>query len=176
MFLHGETLTTYERKDPSSVQISTDETIAQFVQEAGLRYVRDDEPGFLRVKRGKGFVYRDASGKHLDDEKTLARIKSLAIPPAWTKVWICRFANGHLQATGRDAKGRKQYRYHADWTSKRNETKFDKLTIFAKVLPLIRAQVEHDLKLSGMPREKVLAAVIRVMEITRIRVGNDHYA
>jgi DNA topoisomerase-1 len=148
-----------------------------FAIEAGLRYVRDDQPGFKRRRVGKkGFIYLDHENAKISSDKTLFRIRSLVIPPAWENVWICRFPNGHLQATGRDARRRKQYRYHNIWSTARNETKFEKLKVFGECLPRIREQVEKDLKLPGMGREKVLAAVVRVMELTKIRVGNDIYA
>lgn len=138
--------------------------------------MRDDETGFSRRRAGKGFVYLDAQGKRITAESVQQRIRSLAIPPAWKDVWICKFANGHLQATGRDARGRKQYRYHPKWMDARNETKFNKLQLFGECLPKIRARVEEDLTRPGMSRDKVLAAVVRVMELTRIRVGNAEYA
>lgn len=145
-------------------------------QEAGLRYVSDSKPGFRREKAGDGYRYLDLQGKVVRDAETLARIKALAIPPAWTDVWICPTRNGHLQATGRDARGRKQYKYHAKWREARDETKFHHSIAFAKALPKIRQRVEHDLCLPGLPREKVLAAVTRLLEITLIRVGNEEYA
>jgi len=143
---------------------------------AGLTYVSDHDPGFSRVPSPVGFDYVDAAGAPIDDPDTLERIRRLAIPPAWTEVWICPDPNGHLQATGRDAKGRKQYRYHPRWREVRDEAKYTKLLVFARVLPLIRARVEADLKRSGLPREKVLAAIIRLMEMTLIRIGNAEYA
>ena len=143
---------------------------------AGLRYVSDDMPGIRRRKRGKGFSYLDAKGNAVTDERTLERIRKLAIPPAWTDVWICPTANGHLQATGRDARGRKQYRYHAEWRSVRDETKFGRMIAFGEALPKIRARVENDLSLRGLPREKVVATVVRLLETTLIRVGNREYA
>lgn len=146
------------------------------VREIGLRYSADDEPGIRRIKRGRGFQYLDEQGSPVADETMLARIKSLAIPPAWTEVWICRSVNGHLQATGRDARGRKQYRYHPKWRSHREETKFSRMAEFGRVLPRIRARVEADLHRHNLPREKVLAAVTALLERTLIRVGNDEYA
>jgi DNA topoisomerase-1 len=142
---------------------------------AGLRYVTDDEPGIRRRKSGKGFTYLDLQGKAIRDPKVLERIRKLAIPPAWTDVWICPRANGHLQATGRDAKGRKQHRYHPDWRSVRDETKFGRMIAFGEALPKIRGRVERDLSLRGLPREKVLAAVVKLLETTLIRVGNKEY-
>lgn len=143
---------------------------------AGLRYVTDHMPGIRRRRAGKGFFYIDPDGKTIRDEKTLKRIKSLAIPPAWTDVWISPFPNGHIQATGRDAKGRKQYRYHKRWREVRDETKYARMIDFGKALPIIRARVDRDLALPGLPREKVLATVVRLLEITLIRVGNPEYA
>lgn len=144
-------------------------------QAAGLVYVRDDRPGIERVRHGRGFFYR-YQGKRIKDDDTLARIRALAIPPAWTRVWICPRPDGHLQATGRDVKGRKQYRYHAGWSSLRNATKFLHALDLGTRMPAIRARLAHDLALPGLPREKVLATVVSVMERTQIRVGNDAYA
>jgi DNA topoisomerase I len=143
---------------------------------ARLRYVRDTAPGITRHKAGDGFDYRLPDGAPVEDSETLRRIRSLAIPPAWTEVWICPYPNGHLQATGRDAKGRKQHRYHPRWREVRDEAKYTKLLIFARVLPQIRARVEADLSRRGLPREKVLAVIVRLMEMTLIRVGNAEYA
>ena len=143
---------------------------------AGLRYVTDDEPGFRRRKRGKGFTYLDPQGRTVRDPRQLERIRKLAIPPAWTDVWICARPNGHLQATGRDARGRKQYRYHPDWRVKRDETKFGRMMSFGEALPQIRERLERNLALPGLPREKVLAAVVRLLETTLIRIGNKEYA
>lgn len=143
---------------------------------AGLRYVTDGRPGISRKRTGRAFRYVSASGEAIRDADTLRRIKSLAIPPAWTKVWICPSANGHVQATGRDAKGRKQYRYHPRWREVRDETKYERLINFAHALPKIRTRVEADLALPGLPREKVLATVVRLLETTLIRVGNEEYA
>lgn len=143
---------------------------------AGLRYVSDAQPGIHRKKHGKGFHYIDADGRAVRDQETLQRIKSIVIPPAWTDVWICARANGHLQATGRDAKGRKQSRYHPRWREVRDETKYERMTYFAAALPAIRERVQHDLALPGLPREKVLATIVSLMEMTLIRVGNTEYA
>ena len=145
-------------------------------QAAGLRYVSDTQPGIRRKKAGKGFGYVGTDGKPIKDEKELARIRSLAIPPAYTDVWICPSPNGHIQATGRDARGRKQYRYHPKWREVRDETKFGRMLAFSEVLPKIRARLEKDLALPGLPRDKVLATVVRLLECTCIRVGNDEYA
>lgn len=143
---------------------------------AGLRYVNDSQPGIGRRKRRSGFEYFDAKGRVIRDEATLTRIRKLVIPPAWTDVWICPRADGHLQATGRDARGRKQYRYHAGWRQTRDETKFDRMIAFGKALPRIRRRVERDLRRRGLPREKVLATVVKLLETTLVRVGNDEYA
>jgi DNA topoisomerase-1 len=145
-------------------------------QAAGLRYVSDTQPGIRRNKAGKGFTYVGPDGKTIRDEKELQRIRSLAIPPAYTDVWICPSPNGHIQATGRDARGRKQYRYHPKWREVRDETKFGRMLAFSDALPRIRRRVEQDLSLPGLPREKVLATVVRLLECTCIRVGNDEYA
>jgi DNA topoisomerase-1 len=143
---------------------------------AGLRYTTDAIPGIRRVKRRGGFSFLDRGGKPIADKGEIARIKALAIPPAYTDVWICPHANGHLQATGRDARGRKQYRYHKRWRAVRDENKFDRMIEFAKALPAIRAAVTRDVALPGMPREKVLATIVSLMERTAIRVGNEEYA
>jgi DNA topoisomerase-1 len=143
---------------------------------ARLRYVSDKKPGIQRVRSKKGFDYFDPKGNRITDEETLSRIRKLAIPPAYEDVWICPDPNGHLQAVGRDARGRKQYRYHARWRAVRDQGKYGKLLIFGKVLPRIRERVEHDLSLRGLPREKVLAAVVRLLETTLMRVGNEEYA
>jgi DNA topoisomerase I len=142
----------------------------------GLRYSTDARPGITRHRAGRGFSYRGVDGTVIRDREVLARIRTLAIPPAWTEVWICPDASGHLQATGRDAKGRKQYRYHERWRAGRDEAKFERLIDFARVLPRIRERCDADLSKPGMPREKVLAAVVRLLETTLIRVGNDEYA
>ncbi len=144
-------------------------------QLAKLRYVSDRDPGITRHRRGKDFSYRDPSGARLRDAEALARIKSLAVPPAWTEVWICPDPRGHLQATGRDARGRKQYRYHARWREVRDATKYEHMLTFGRALPRIRKRVEQDLALPGLPRDKVLAAVVKLMEHTFARVGNLEY-
>ncbi|WP_113958141.1 DNA topoisomerase IB [Roseimicrobium gellanilyticum] len=146
------------------------------LEEAGLRFTNDDRPGLRRVKKGNGVFYEDAKGKRVRDADTLDRIKSLVIPPAWTDVWICPQTNGHLQATGRDARGRKQYRYHPRWRQARDETKFHRILAFARALPKIRRRVKRDLRARGMERNKVLATVVRLLEATLIRIGNDEYA
>jgi DNA topoisomerase-1 len=142
----------------------------------GLRYVQDDEPGYRRKKAGTGFTYLDTRGRPIRAQAKVERIKALAIPPAWTDVWICPRADGHLQATGRDAKGRKQYRYHPEWRAVQEEMKFDRLIDFGEALPAIRERMTDDLALRGLPREKVLATVVHLLEASLIRVGNEEYA
>ena len=144
--------------------------------DAGLHYVLDTEPGIVRRRAGKGFRYLGPDGTALRDEATLARIRKLAIPPAYTDVWICRSARGHLQATGRDARGRKQYRYHPRWQAQRGEGKFARLVEFGRALPRLRRRVREDLKRPGLPRGKVQALVVSVMARTLFRVGNHEYA
>jgi DNA topoisomerase-1 len=144
--------------------------------EAGLRYSSDRSPGIERVQAGKTVRYRDRAGRTIRDAATLARIKALAIPPAWTSVWISPWENGHVQATGRDAKGRKQYRYHARWRVERNSTKYEKMAAFGHSLVKIRRTTIRDLKRPGLPERKVFAAVVRLLETSLIRVGNDEYA
>jgi DNA topoisomerase I len=143
---------------------------------AGLRYVSHHVEGIHRQRRGKGFVYTNSRGKPVRDAKTLARICSLVIPPAWQNVWICRDARGHIQAVGEDKRGRKQYRYHPEWRKVRNESKYDRLIDFAKVLPKIRKHTRRDMRKPGLPREKVVATVVQLLEVTLIRVGNEEYA
>ncbi len=145
-------------------------------REAGLRYVTDVAPGLRRQKKGSNFRYLNLRRRPVKDEQTLRRIRSLAIPPAWMDVWICQDARGHLQATGRDARGRKQYRYHPLWRLLRDRTKYDKLLSFSLVLPGIRKRIDHDEKREGLPREKVLAAVVRLLDLAHMRVGNEEYA
>ncbi len=143
---------------------------------AGLRYVSDTGPGITRRRAGKHFSYLGIDGVPIRDRVELERIKGLGIPPAWTDVWICPDPRGHLQATGRDAKGRKQYRYHPRWREIRDETKYSRMMAFGRALPRIRARTHHDLTRRGLPREKVLATVVRLLEATLIRVGNEEYA
>jgi DNA topoisomerase I len=145
-------------------------------ESAGLRYVSDNRAGIRRKKSGKGFTYVRPDGTKLCDTHVVRRIRSVAIPPAWTDVWICPFADGHFQATGRDAKGRKQYRYHPLFREVRESTKFEHVVAFANALPTIRAKVRQHMALRGLPREKVLATVVHLLETTLIRVGNDDYA
>lgn len=143
---------------------------------AGLHYVTDYLPGITREQGEDGFVYRNPDGSTVTSPEDIARINTLRIPPAWTRVWICRNARGHLQATGRDARGRKQYIYHAQWREVRDETKFHRALAFGHALPKIRRRVAEDLVKPGISREKILAAVVRLLETTLIRVGNDEYA
>jgi DNA topoisomerase-1 len=145
-------------------------------ESVGLRYVSDDRPGIRRKRSGKGFSYRRADGTRLTERSVLTRIKALAVPPAWTDVWICPFPGGHIQATGRDAKGRKQYRYHARFREIRESTKYEHVVAFADVLPHIRECVQEDMARRGLPREKVLATVVHLLQTTLIRIGNDDYA
>ena len=149
---------------------------AEAAEEAGLQYVSDDHPGYTRRGNNGDFEYLDTQGKRIRDEQRLLRIKRLAVPPAWTDVWICPSPSGHIQATGRDARRRKQYRYHERWRELRDENKFDRLADFAKALPKIRRRIAQDMRLPGLPREKVLATVVRLLERTFIRVGNEEYA
>ena len=142
----------------------------------GLSWCSDEQPGLKRTASGKGFAYHDRQGRLITDETVLARIRALAIPPAWTDVWICPRASGHIQAVGRDVKGRKQYRYHPDWSAHAAETKFERLPEFARALPKLRRRIEDDLGRRGSSREKVLATAVRLLEVTLIRVGNAQYA
>jgi DNA topoisomerase I len=160
------------KKSVTPLQPEPEESAA----EAGLRYVTDGLPGIRRKKAGKSFTYVDPAGKPVRDPAQLKRIRALAIPPAYTEVWICPDPRGHIQATGRDARSRKQYRYHPRWRAVRDETKFTRLLGFAEVLPRMRERVERDLDRPGLPREKVLATVVRLLEWTCIRVGNEEYA
>lgn len=143
---------------------------------AGLRYVDDARPGIARKAGGKQFRYVDADGKPVRDPELLKRIRSLVIPPAWTDVWICPHERGHLQATGRDARGRKQYRYHPRWRVQRDEAKYERMLSFGKALPAIRRHVDAALALHGLPREKVLATIVYLLEATMMRIGNEEYA
>ena len=162
---HGVREMTLEIDDP---QVSA--------EEAGLRYVSDTMPGISRRRAGKGFSYIGADGKRITDPGRIAWFKGLAIPPAWTEVWISPIKRGHIQAVGRDARGRKQYRYHPRWREVRDEAKYGRLIEFARALPRIRRRTDRDLRRRGLPREKVLALVVRLLETTLIRVGNEEYA
>ena len=143
---------------------------------AGLRYLPDSKPGISRINKNGKFAYLDAKGNSITDPKILERIKKLVIPPAWTEVWICPSANGHLQATGRDTKGRKQYLYHQNWHQNRNQTKFGRMLAFGQQLPAIREAIEHDLKASGLSRRKITAIALNLMDQSLIRIGNRYYA
>jgi DNA topoisomerase IB len=154
--------------------LSTDGN-ARDARRAGLVYVSDSEPGLRRQRHGRGFVYRSPRNRRVHDPKTLARIRALAVPPAWRDVWICMDPQGHLQATGRDVRGRKQYRYHPQWSHRRGEDKFEHIVAFGRALPALRRTVRRDLALPGHPREKVLAIVVAVLDETLLRVGSDAY-
>lgn len=157
----------------------TDDTLAgprEAAEAAGLVYVSDAQRGWSREPAGDAFRYLKTNGEPVEDEAALARIRKLAIPPAWTEVWICPRANGHLQATGRDARGRKQYRYHAEFRAVRESTKYEHMLEFAQALPALRRRIADDMALRGLPREKVLATVVHLLETTLIRVGNEDYA
>ena len=162
----GDAATTIELPPPT----------AEDAKKAGLEYVNDGEPGIRRQRRGQGFAYLNGNGKGVREPYAMARIRSLAIPPAWTDVWICASEFGHLQATGRDAKGRKQYRYHVDFIAIRDNAKYERLVDFAKSLPALRAAVARDMALPGLPRAKVLATIVHLLDSTLIRIGNDSYA
>ncbi|AEG92702.1 DNA topoisomerase IB [Ramlibacter tataouinensis] len=163
-----------ERTDPE--RSDRIDTAVQAAEEAGLVYVSPDRPGIRRERQGEGFAYFKPDGARVQDEATLERIRKLVIPPAWTDVWICSRPSGHLQATGRDAKGRKQYRYHPAFREARESTKYEHMLEFARALPALRAKVAQHMALRGLPREKVLATVVHLLESTLIRVGNDDYA
>jgi len=162
-----------EKKKIADLKIVTDPVDA--AEEAGLRYVTDEQPGYTRKRKGKSFVYYDTEGKLIQDESRLLRIRRLAIPPAYTGVWICPSPSGHIQATGRDDRGRKQYRYHERWRAVRDENKYDRMVIFGDALPTIRRRIRTDLNLPDLPRTKVLATVVRLLERTFIRIGNEEY-
>ena len=153
-----------------------DPAIIEAAQDAGLRYSNDDRPGLKRLRAGRGFRYVDTDGRTIGDKTELRRIKRLAVPPAWTDVWICPDPRGHIQATGRDAKGRKQYRYHERFREMRDENKYSRMIDFAKALPKIRARVAADLASAKLTRDMVLATIVRLLEETLIRVGNEEYA
>lgn len=170
-----------EANGNDSTSAGTPEDPEAAAKAAKLRYVSDAKPGITRerVQTGEAtakFVYRNPDGSDVTDEKTLARIKSLVVPPAWESVWICRIPNGHLQASGRDARGRKQYRYHPRWRVVRDEAKYGRMLTFGRVLPAVRGRVAADLARPGLPREKVLATIVRLLETTLARVGNEEYA
>jgi len=159
-----------------TTSIAPENTAPVTAKQVGLRYVGDHMPGIARTPDKNGFHYLDVDGKAVRDKETLSRIKSLVIPPAWSDVWICPWHNGHIQATGRDAKGRKQYRYHPRWRSVRDEAKYERMLNFGKALPMIRRKVDEALKLPGLPREKVLATIVYLLQATMMRIGNEEYA
>jgi DNA topoisomerase I len=161
---------------PPPVATPDPASLRETAKAAGLRYVSDRTAGIIRLRTRTGFGYRGPDGSKVRDEATLTRIRRLAVPPAYENVWICTDPNGHLQAVGRDARGRKQYRYHPRWREARDEGKYGKMLLFGRVLPKIRAQVQEDLVRPGIPREKVLAAIVRLLETTLMRVGNEEYA
>ena len=167
------------KKQTASPQARPEAALTAFDDAAkavGLRYSSDDRPGIRRRRAGQQFSYIGTDGKTIRDERTLKRIKALGIPPAYNDVWITTDPRGHLQATGRDARGRKQYRYHPRWRAVRDETKFDRMIAFGEALPTIRERTATDLRRQGLPREKVLAAVVQLLKKTLIRVGNEEYA
>lgn len=158
------------------MRILSSKDVVRSARTAGLRYVSEGVGGFRRVLKRGANAYLNASGVPIRDERHLRRIRALVIPPAWRDVWICDDPNGHLQATGRDARGRKQYRYHQRWREVRDENKYGRLLAFARLLPRIRKRIDRDLALPGLPREKMLATVVRLLETTLIRIGNEEYA
>ncbi len=161
-----------KRTLPSAPPVDPEEA----AKAAGLSYVSDNSPGITRKRHGKSFAFFHPDSKPVNDQETLLRIRSLVIPPAWEQVWICPSPRGHIQAVGRDARGRKQYRYHAKFREVRDETKYARMLQFVQALPRIRKRIDHDLRKPGLAREKVLAAVVRLLETTLIRVGNEEYA
>ena len=165
------------KTEESALAAETDpEAAAAAAKAAGLRYVIDSMPGIRRRRTGRAFSYRDPQGRTIKDTAEIRRLRALAIPPAWTDVWICPHPRGHIQATGRDDRGRKQYRYHPEWRAVRDAHKFDRMLVFGRALPQIRARLDADMRRHGLPREKVLATVVRLLESTLIRVGNAEYA
>ncbi|HEY8834004.1 MAG TPA: DNA topoisomerase IB [Chthoniobacterales bacterium] len=163
-----------EKKKIAEIEIAPD--AAEVAEEAGLRYVSDDQPGYTRKAKGDDFEYFDTDGKAIRDETRLLRIRRIGIPPAYKDVWICPSPNGHIQATARDARGRKQYRYHERWREARDENKYDRILVFGQALPKIRRQVNKDMGLRELPRNKVLATVVHLLGRTFIRIGNEEYA
>src|SRR4029453_12142732 len=165
-------------RPPPSRRPSGKEAVApvESANAAGLRYVADNRPGIRRRNGSLGFTYVRPNGRIIRRAADLKRIRALAVPPAWTDVWICPDPRGHIQATGRDAKGRKQYRYHPQWRAFRDDTKYHRMLAFADALARIRVRTEADLARPGLPREKVLAAVVQLLEKSLIRIGNDEYA
>ena len=163
-----------EEKKLSEIEVATDPV--EVAEDAGLRYVSDDQPGYTRKTKGDDFEYFDTEGKAIRDETRLLRIRRIAIPPAYKDVWICPSPNGHIQATARDARGRKQYRYHERWREARDENKYDRILVFGHALPKIRRQVNQDMGLRELPRNKVLATLVHLLGRTFIRIGNEEYA
>ncbi|NUU02503.1 DNA topoisomerase IB [Herbaspirillum robiniae] len=161
---------------PASERDSYFDEAADVARQNGLRYMSDDMPGISRRRHGKGFAYHDAKGRLIDDKEEIARLHALAIPPAWEEVWISPSANGHILATGRDARGRKQYRYHPHWRLVRDDAKYERIISFAQALPAIRRAVHEDLHRPGLHRQKVVASIVHLLQATLMRVGNDEYA
>jgi DNA topoisomerase-1 len=165
-----------KKKTTNRLTNGTAASSIESASDARLSYVTDQQPGISRVRAGKGFRYYDSRGRLIRDSAVLRRIQSLVIPPAWKDVWICSNPQGHLQATGRDSRERKQYRYHSRYRAAREENKYGKLLLFGQVLPRIRRKVRRDLSLPGLPEQKVLATVVRLMDLAQLRVGNEEYA
>lgn len=163
-----------EKKKVSEIEVTIDPV--EVAKDAGLRYVNDDQPGYTRKPKDDDFEYFDTDGKPIRDETRILRIQRIAIPPAYKDVWICPSTNGHIQATARDARGRKQYRYHERWREARDENKYDRMIVFGQALPKIRRQVNKDMGLPDLPRNKVLATVVHLLGRTFIRIGNEEYA
>lgn len=163
-----------EKKKISEIEVATDPV--EVAEDAGLRYVSDDQPGYTRKTKGDDFEYFDTDDKAIRDEARLLRIRRIAIPPAYKDVWICPSPNGHIQATARDARGRKQYRYHERWREARDENKYDRILVFGQALPKIRRQINKDMGRRDLPRNKVLATVVHLLGRTFIRIGNEEYA
>jgi DNA topoisomerase-1 len=163
-----------EKNSVAKIEVVTDPV--EVAEEAGLRYVSDDRPGYTREPKGDDFEYFDTDGKPIHDETRILRIRRIAIPPVYKDVWICPSPNGHIQATARDARGRKQYRYHERWREARDENKYDRMLVFGQTLPKIRRQVNRDMGLRGLPQNKVLATVVHLLGRTFIRIGNEEYA
>lgn len=164
------------RAKPTNPSAATAGDEIDAAREAGLRYVTDDRPGITRRRAGSGFSYRDPFGDRITDHAEIERIRGIGIPPAWTSVWICPNPRGHVQATGRDARGRKQYRYHQEWRAVRDASKFDRMLAFGRALPSLRERLDADLALTGVPRERILATVVWIIDETLMRVGNEEYA
>lgn len=163
-------------ESPAAIRIPESEASAAHARAARLVYVSDSDPGIRRLRRGRRFTYVNADGKPLKDKASLERIARLAIPPAYNDVWICPNPRGHLQATGRDARRRKQYRYHTEWRTARDDTKFDRMIEFGEALPRLRQRLRRDIGLAGLPRAKVLAVIVSLLDTTRVRIGNPEYA